>query len=353
MAPQPKIDVYLKTAERTCFLDCEPRFSLVILLTLSSERSITFIKSGTEPHAGLAQLLISQCLECIDTKNGQYIPVFNNKNEQQPTSSNADYPEFMVLEPKRANYLTFTNSTNPQSYELDFVSSRLEPDRSYKVRCNTKVLGWWSYKSLEEVGNFFEKNLKLPSSETQPLRLESHNTVSFDTRTEMCMAPKIDVSLSAPSTLSISGNPPFEYTITFTSNATKPITVRSQHQGLESINTEIEILDIATRRRVAPEMINVCGEDGPLVREDFWRLNPGEPRVERRVLDPTKRYSGLEEIKIDTKYVLHMIESQCWWSYDSVDEVLKYAGERGSGGLRPTRPIDLISSNEVGFLTIQ
>ena len=89
------------------------------------------------------------------------------------------------------------------------------------------------------------------------------------------------------------------------------------------------------------------------MREDFLRLNPEEPHVERRILDPVERYSGLEDLIVDTKYALRMTESPWWWSYDSVDEVLKYAGDRGLGGLQPTRPIDLISSNEVDFLTIQ
>ena len=166
-------------------------------------------------------------------------------------------------------------------------------------------------------------------------------------------APKVSVSLSASSTLSVSGTPPFEYAVTFTSNATKPITVRSERQDSKSIDTEIEILDIATRRRVAPDLIDVYEEeDRPLVREEFLRLNPREPHVERRVLDPTARYNGLEELKVDTEYVLHIIESQWWWSYDGVDEVIGYAGERGVGGLRPTQPIDLKSCNELGFRTV-
>ena len=348
MAPQPKINVYLKTADKTCFLNCQPRFSLVILLTLSSERSVTFIKDGTALHTGLAQILASDCVECTDTETGQCIPVLNNAK-----GPNKDLPELMNLEPERTNYITFTNSTDRRAYEFEFVSSSLEPDRSYTIRCNVAALRWWTFMSLEEVGNYFEKNLKLPSSEPKPLRLESHNTVSFDTRVEMDKAPEIDVSLSAPSNLSLSGNPPFEYHITFTSNATKPITVRSEPQGLQSINTEIEILDVDTRQRVAPDLIDVNDDGRPIVREEFLRLNPGEPHVERRVLDPTKRYSGLEDLKVDTRYVLHMIENRWWWSYDTVDEIIEYAGERGLAGLRPTQPIDLISCNEVGFRTAQ
>ena len=355
MAPQPQIDVYLNTAEKTCFLNCQPRFSLIVLLTLSSERPVTFIKDGTGSHTGLAQLLASECVECTDTETGQRIPVLKNAKgpELKPTSSNRDSPEFMSLEPERTNYITFTDSINRRAYEFDFVSSNLEPDRNYTIRCNAAALRWWSSMSLEEVGNYFEKNQKLPSSETPPLRLESHNTVSFDTRVEMDKAPKIDVLLSAPSTLSVSGSPPFEYHITFTSSATKPITVRSEPQGLQSINTEIEILDVDTRKRVAPDLIDVNDDDRPIVREDFLRLYPGEPHVERRMLDPTKRYSGLEDLNVDADYVLHMIESRWWWSYDTVDEIIEYAGERGLGGLRPTQPIDLISCNEVGFRTIQ
>ena len=348
MAPQPKINVHLKTAEKTCFLNCQPRFSLVVLLTLSSEQSVTFIKDGTGPHTGLAQLLASECVECTDTETGQCIPVLNNAK-----GPNKDSLELMSLEPERTNYITFTNGTDRRAYEFDFVSSILEPDRSYTIRCNVAALRWWTLMSLEEVGNYLEKNMKLPSSETQPLRLESLNTVSFDTRVQMDNAPKIDVSLSAPSTLSLSGDPPFEYHITFTSNATKPITVRSEPQGLQSINTEIEILDVDTRKRVAPDLIDVNDDGRPIVREEFLRLNPREPHVERRVLDPTKRYSGLEDLNVDTDYVLHVIENHWWWSYDTIDEVIEYAGERGLAGLRSTQSIDLISCNEVGFRTTQ
>ena len=346
MALQPKINIHLKTAEKTCFLDCQPRFSLIILLTLSSERPITFIKDGAGSQIGLAQLLASECVDCTDTETGQRVPVLNTAKKP-----NGDSPELMTLEPERTNYITFTNSINRRPYEFEFVSSCLEPDRSYSIRCNAAALRWWNFLSLEEVGDYLGKNSKLPPSETQSLCLESQNTVSFDTRVEMDKAPKIDVSLSAPSTLSVSGNPPFEYQITFTSNATKPITVRSEPQGPRSINTEIEILDVGTRKRVAPDLIDVNDDDRPVVREDFLRLNPGEAHVERRVLDPTKRYSGLEDLKVDADYVLHKIESCWWWSYDTVDEIMEYAGERGVGSLRPTHPIELISCNEVGFRT--
>ena len=125
MAPQPRIDVYLETAGKICFLDYQPRFSLVVLLTLSSERPIVFIKNGIGPHAGLAQLLTSKCLECIDTKTGQRIPVFsNNKKKPQPISSNIDSPELRGLEPQRTDYVTFTNSLSPRAYEFEFVSSK-------------------------------------------------------------------------------------------------------------------------------------------------------------------------------------------------------------------------------------
>lgn len=353
MAPQPKIHIHLRASLKTCFLNCQPHFSLVVLLTLSSERPVTFIKNGTGLHAGLAQLLISKCIECTDIQTGQPIPVLDSKTKPQPSTSNAESPDLMGLEPKRTNYVTFTTATNPRAYEFEFASSGLEPDRSYAIRCNAAVLQWWSYKSVEEIGDYFDAKLELPSSETPPLRLESDNTISFDTRAEMEKAPTIDVSLSAPSTLSVSGNALFEYSLTFISNATKPITVRFQRQGSTSTNTQIEILNNVTRRRVAPDLIDVHDDDKPFLPEDFLRLNPGKPHAERSVLNPFKRYSGLEDLKVNTGYVLHMIESHWWWSYDGIDDVIKYASERGNGGLRPTQPIDLISCNEINFRTVQ
>ena len=351
MATPPKIVIHLQTDSKTCFLNGDPRFSLVVLLTLQSERSVSFVKFGSE---SLAELLTNGCVDCTDTESARHISVLDGHKSTQANESKIRAPELMRLEPRRTNYVTFTNDANPRAYELGFISSILQADRKYQIQCSAADLKWWSYETPEAINKYFEDRSHLPVSEPHPLHLEpDKETVSFDTRVQMAQAPKVDVSLSAASTFSILGKPPFEYSITFTSRATKSITVRWERQRPTSINTEIEILDFTTRKRVAPNLIDINEDDErPLFHEDILRLEPGQPHVERSVLDPTKHYSSLEDLEFDNQYVLRLIERREWWSYDDIDQVITDAGKKGTGGLRPTQPIQLTSSNEVHFTTV-
>ena len=348
MASAPKIDIRLQ-ADRLCYLSRRTRFSLVVFLTLESGRPVTVIRDG-----GLVQLLASECIECVDTESGQRMPVLGDLNETKSESSDSKNPSLMSLEHHRADYLTFTTASSPRSYELVFNPSKLQPDRDYTIRCNSCTLNWWSHDSKEKVLEYFASQGKLPSSETPPLRCVSTGTVSFETRKDVPQPPSIDVSLSASSTISLSGNPPLEYTTTFISHATKPITVLAERQRVKATESDVEILECSTGTRVAPDMIDDGDIEGPWQREDFLRLVPEVPYVERRVFDPTIAHSGLEDLKVDNEYLLRMPKSRwTWWSFDDVDEVMRYAGERDTGSLGTVSPIDLFCRDEVKFRAVQ
>ena len=119
-------------------------------------------------------------------------------------------------------------------------------------------------------------------------------------------------------------------------------------------NSDIEILDAVTQQRVAPDLIDDGNMDGPWRRDEFLRLDPEVPCVERRVLDPTRRYSGLEELRVGSVYVLRVLKGGWdWWSEESVDEVMRHAGLRGDGSLGAVLPIDLVCGEDVRFEVVE
>jgi len=71
------------------------------------------------------------------------------------------------------------------------------------------------------------------------------------------------------------------------------------------------------------------------------------------MFDPGDRYSGLEDLKVDGEYLLRMVPSEwAWWSFDDIDTVMGYAGERGSGGLGPAQSIELVCGEEANFRAV-
>ena len=352
MDAQPKIDLRVQV-DRLCYLNLQPRFNLVVFLVLTSRQSITLIRNALENPNGLKQILASHCLECHDVESGQRIPVFDNELAST-TKPETSCPELMTLEPERSNYMTFTNATSPRSYEFFFDSSGLRPDRTYAIKCKPSPVGWWSYESQEGIRQYFEANGHLPPAKEPPSQCVSNgDAVTFRTHNETAPAPKISVSLSAPTSMSLSGNPKFDFTLAFTSHATRPITVLAERDLATIGNTDLEILEKTSEKRVAPDLIDTSNTEGSWLREDFLRLEPEMPHVEHRSLNPTHQHSGLEDLKVHTEYVLRIIDIEWrWWSVDDIDTVLGYAGERGSGRLGPAQSLRLVCDKEVPFLAI-
>ena len=129
MTDEPRIEVHLR-AERICYLSREPRFSLVLFLTLHSETPITLLKGGYGLSAGTSQSINSgSVIECFDTIPGQRLQVFGN---QQRCETQSDVPDpahtsLMTLHLNRTEYTTFTTSTSLRDCELFFSPGKLRP----------------------------------------------------------------------------------------------------------------------------------------------------------------------------------------------------------------------------------
>ena len=130
--------------------------------------------------------------------------------------------------------------------------------------------------------------------------------------------------LAAP-TLSLSGNVPFHFSTTFVSHAAKPITVLAERSRIIIANSDIEIVDAKTVKRVAPDLIDDGDMEGPWTRDDFLTLEPGIPYVEERVLESK---DGLGDMQPETDYILRFPNNfRRWWIYDSVDVGKFYSDE--------------------------
>jgi len=290
---QPTIDVRLRVGPRTCDLSRQTRFSLVVLLTLHSERSVTVAKAAEGLDIGLESLLQSGTIQCIDTVSSERIPIFDKSRDGDSESkeAKAKRPSLLFLNNNRADYVTFTSATKPRDYELRFDTSHLQPNKEYTISCSPWDMHWWSYDSIEKSLDYFDIDGKLPSTQSPPLHCSPTNQVSFSCQEHTPRPPQVDVSLTASSTLSLSGNPPFKFSTAFTSHASQPFTALAQRSDDIAMKRDIEIIDATTKQRVAPDQIDICFE-GLYERDDFLCLYPGKPHVEERSLSMALREGG-------------------------------------------------------------
>ena len=353
MSNQLKIEVRLR-ADRLCYLSRETRFSLVLFLKLTSGQPVTVVRHDDKHEFGLVNLITSQLIECFDTESGQRISVLRNAEEhsrlKNPEAANLS---LMVLGANRSEYLSFTSDSHPRDYEFVFTPDGLQANRNYTIKCNPATLKWWSPDSEDSVYQYLATYGDLSPPGTPPIQCVPISTVSFDTRQDLPQPPKIDVSLAAPPTLSLSGIPPFQFSVTFISHASKPITVLAERHHVQVFESDLEIIDETTNRRVAPDLID-ANIDGLWLPEDFLCLGSEVPYVEQRLFDPTRSYDGLQNFRVGTDYILRILPGHwSWWSFDSVEEVMQYAGERGGGRLGYQPAIELVCQNEVKFCVVE
>ncbi|KAL1594348.1 hypothetical protein SLS60_010108 [Paraconiothyrium brasiliense] len=196
--------------------------------------------------------------------------------------------------------------------------------------------------------------LRKPSPTPIPWTVvSSPSTLIFTTRSAPLPTPTTLVSLSAPSTFSLSSNPPFRYTLTFSTSAQNPITVLATRDAVISSDADIELIDPMSGARLGPEMLDDGNEDGPYQPSDFTRLD--SVYTEHRELDITSpHWQELKgKLSVGEEYVLRYLGGKWrWWTEDTIEEVLMYAGERGSMGLGESGVIDF-GGKECAFRVVE
>jgi hypothetical protein len=129
--------------------------------------------------------------------------------------------------------------------------------------------------------------------------------------------------------------------------------VLAERHDVRAIDSDVEIIDNRTAKRVAPVLIDAGNIDGPWQPEDFLRLIPGVPYIEQRTFNPTEPCRGYKDLELNVEYSLRVLPSRwTWWSFDDIDEAMRYAGERGSGALEQLPSIDLVCQEHKVFRVV-
>lgn len=351
----PRVEVQLK-ATRICYLSGNPRFDFVLLLTLrNAKEPVLFLKNGLQHIKQFQSINSDQIVQCIDNDTGEQVQILRQGTKE---------PSYLRLEPGRGGYVTFTTCGSPRPYELAFDTSSLLPDHRYRLRFRqTDSITHWPAASEESLDalpspgpeEWSAADIPTPSPTKIPWIPVGDNDITFTTLPSPSAPPKITATLSAPSTLSLSNNPPFTFTLTF--SVTEPpkatITVLAERPRVACTDSDIEILDAETGARIGPEPIEL-NVDGPWQREDFVRIDNGT-YTETRTFNPKRLTEfGDQGLQVGREYVLrHLGGKWEWWSEDPIDEVMKYAGERGSMGLGRTEGIEFKSGGEGKFRVVE
>lgn len=291
-------------------------------------------------------------LHCRDTDSGEDVPILGTvENKPSFEGLTKEKPVLVTLNDNRADYVTFTTADTPRPYEFMFDPSRLQPGCNYTTQCDPWALGWWSHDTIEQCLDHYDTHGELPPTESPSLPCKPINEVSLGCRQDMSGPPRVDVSLAAGPELLLSENPPLKFFTTFTSHATKPITVLAQRANYITTKGDIELIDPATGRHVAPDLIDFRNDDGTWRREDFLVLTPTEPYVEERVLNLK---DGLDVLQPEKDYILRFPQAQWkWWSFDSIDEVMQQVEQRGATSLGDALEIDLVCHDEVKIRVLE
>ena len=308
---EPLVEVRLK-ATRICFLSGKNCFSFILLLTLrTSETPVTFLKDGFEGIEGVQPVNSDQVVQCFDDDSSGQLQVLR----QDPR------PSFLKLEPNREGYATFTTSSTPRPYGLVFDPSSLLPNHKYRLRFRptTSITHWpsgteESLSSLSRVSNGSLATTDIPKPSTTSIVWDvvgGNDTISFETRPSPAETPTVNVSLSAPSTFSLSNHPPFKFILTFSVDTPGSITLLAERGRVQGADSDIEILDATSGFRVGPELIDDGNMDGPWQREEFLRID--RKYTEIRKLDATRKYCGLEELQVGREYILRHLGGEWSW----------------------------------------
>ena len=233
------------------------------------------------------------------------------------------------------------------------MTSSLRPNREYRLRFKpTKPISHWpanekdNSNPREDAVHGAQQVRSVPPKCTIPWVIpDGNDTVIFRTLSSQPTPPRVAVSLSAPSTCSLSET--FVFELAFTTDAQRPITVLADCTVVMKHVFDIEILDGKTRTRLGPDKISLCKDDEDLEREQFMRMSGSY--TERRVLEFEHPLWEEMNLKVGGEYILRHLGDKWWWSDDTIDDVVKYLDTKSDLGLARTKHIEFEGGGEVKF----
>ncbi|PVI02120.1 hypothetical protein DM02DRAFT_702893 [Periconia macrospinosa] len=339
----PRIEFKLQ-ASGTCYLSNEPPFYFILDSRLpenaETERAI-FLEDGFAGSRDYQPINSNRVIQCLDYETGEQVQVLHQGT--QPVFDDIGFSQF-------------TTSDRREPYDLPFITSSLRPDRKYILRFKpTTSISHWpataknTLDSLAEVYSSSASRPDIPAPSTEAILWEAadgNDAIIFKTRSSQPSPPNVTVSLSAPSTWSLSQ--PFLFTLTFSIDAEYPITVLADRSYVKSMRSDISIRE-ATLPIQDFHNIDICSDVGEEQRQDFLRLKG--TFTEHRELDVNDPRWG--SLKVGKEYILRHLSGTWWWTDESLEEVMAYLKSKSSLGLPWTNSIKFSSAGEVKFKVVE
>ena len=194
--------------------------------------------------------------------------------------------------------------------------------------------------------------LPTPATPIIPWQAANGNhTIIFETRGSRLKTPKVTVSLSAPSTYSLSSpTKRFAFTLTFSTDAAYPFTVHADRAWVKSLQSDLAILDATSRCKLEP-YLDVYREHYENERHEFIRFEG--TCTEHRELDLGGGNLSRLELEVGKEYILCHLGGSWWWTEDTVDEVMNYLASWSSAGLEMGTKIEFEGAGEVKFTVVE
>jgi hypothetical protein len=192
-------------------------------------------------------------------------------------------------------------------------------------------------------------DITTPSTHAIPWEaVQGKDTVIFETRISRPRTRTVTASLSTPSTYSLSK--PFTFTLTFSTDATQPITVLAARERPVSEYTDVKILDATSRRQVFPNLI-VCRDDDEPGRKNFLSLEGAY--TEHMEVHPKSAFSSDVKPELGEEYILSHQRVTWWWTEDTIDHVMEYLESWSSAGLAPGGDVEFAGAEEARFQVVE
>ncbi len=362
----PELDVHLYVRPRVCDLSCRHSFTLSLSIRLCEPGRVKIQTSGSilDPAA----TFLKGRIDIIDAESREAIsrPVHTGDGNPvlPPGSSTKESSPFLTLDGSsdpdsifEIDFSTTPETSNVGSHHFPFDVTGLQAGRQYLFKLVDSGVTWWRYGTPEEAPTSEAMLKPLEPSEGARLEFKARNMHGFRVVAALPQPPKVSISLSASSAVChLSGSPPFIVKIAFTSHATKPLTINTDNSPLADYQAITQVFNTRTRQWVGLdylECVTSRDDDGPWVAENFVVLEPRQPHVRSATidLDNLSSLSNGEEYAVCLRDVVRDSELG-WWSYDSVEEVLQYAGTVENSGLHYVPPIYLDLAQEIRFTAV-
>jgi hypothetical protein len=339
----PRVLVSIK-ATGTCYLPHDPPFNLILQWQLcNSEEEPFFLEDGFAGDGNYQPINSNQVIQCFDDETGEQVQVVHQGTR----------PVFF-----ERGAIHFTSSDTRQPDELPFLTSSLRAGRRYRLRFKpTTLISHWpasaenALDSLQDAPSGSASTSDVPTPSTYAIPWEAtdgKDTVVFETRSSRPSTPSVTASLSTPSTYSLSK--PFTFALTFSTDATQPITVLAVRERPISEYTDVKILDATSCRQLFPNLI-ICRDDGEPEREDFLRLEGAY--TEHREVHPESSFWSDIKLEIGKEYILSHQGGTWVWTEDTIDEVMDYLNSESSAGLAPGGDIEFAGADEARFKVVE